>query len=261
MMKNKKGTIILSIILAVQFLIPLSVWSYGTYKNKELEEKGQEIKVLVDFAYFNEGVVEFESFTLREALFNDETKYIAFENNGENFSTVIEAKEKPETDIYVSSKRLYSWYSEEWYFIYESDVTKKAQDEYDWYRLYDRDIEKANISHGFCEGPETQAYAIFKVYKNRFKVVNIYIDGMPVDEVVEKYNSDEWDNSRYDEHYGDGEDYEFYYDEESKDYCKEYYDEELDEFYKEYYDEESGEYYRAYYDEELDEYVTEPVTA
>ena len=86
MMKNKKSTIILSIILAVQIIIPLSVWSYGTYKNKELEEKGQEIKVLVDFAHFDEGVVEFESFTLREALFNDETKYIAFENTLENVS-------------------------------------------------------------------------------------------------------------------------------------------------------------------------------
>ena len=106
MMKNKKSTIILSIILAVQFIIPLSVWSYEAYKNKELEEKGQEIKVLVDFAHFDEGAVEFESFTLKEALFNHETKYIAFENNGEAFSTVIEAKEKPETDIYVSSKKI-----------------------------------------------------------------------------------------------------------------------------------------------------------
>ena len=45
MMKNKKGTIILSIILAVQFIIPLGVWGYETYKNKELEEKGQEQKL------------------------------------------------------------------------------------------------------------------------------------------------------------------------------------------------------------------------
>ena len=57
MMKNKKGTIILSIILAVQFIIPLGVWGYETFKNKELEEKGQEVKLLVDYVNYDENQI------------------------------------------------------------------------------------------------------------------------------------------------------------------------------------------------------------
>ena len=261
MMKNKKGMIILSIILAVQFIIPLSVWGYETYKNKELEQKGQEIKLLVDYVNYDEGRIEFQVLELEGDLHLDYSDEFGVFSVGEDgFATVETTSELPETDLYVSVNSLARVYRQDWCFKYKSAVTS-AQDEYDYYQLYNSDIEQANINHGFCEGTETEAYAVFKVYKNRFKVVNVYIDGMLVDEVIEKYNNNEWDNSRYDEHYGDSDDYEYYYDDESKDYYKEYYDEELDEFYKECYDEETGEYYKAYYDEELDEYITEPVAA
>lgn len=225
-MKNKKGTIILSVILAVQFIIPLSVWSYETYKNKELEEKGQEIKVLVDYASYDEQRVEFEINALSEIMYAHDMAYITFENNNTDFATIKAVENKPETDLYISPERLYIWYKEGWCFKYESDITK-AQNEYDYYQLYDEGNESQNITIGYCEGPETQAYAIFKVYKNRFKVVNVYIDGMPVDTVIEMYNNNEWDNSRYEYQYGSGDykDYEIY----------EYYDEELGEYVTEPY--------------------------
>ncbi len=225
-MKNKKGTIILSVILAVQFMLPLSVWSYETYMNKQLEDKGQEVKVLIDYASYDENRVEFEINDLSEFIYADDCVYIAFENYGTDFAVIKEMESKPETDLYISSKRLNSWYKEDWCFKYESDITK-AQDEYDYYQLYDEGNESQNITIGYCEGPETQAYAIFKVYKNRFKVVDVYIDGVAVDTVIEMYNNNEWDNSRYEYQYGKGDykDYEIY----------------------------------EYYDEELDEYITEPV--
>ncbi len=234
MMKNKKGTIILSIILAVQFIIPLSVWGYETYKRKELEEKGSEIKVLVDYVNYSENQIEFQVTEIQDILdYYYSENYIVFKNSDDGFYTCEESKNIPETDLYISKKRFYSWYKQNWCFKYESEITK-AQYEYDWYQLYNEENEKENIRKGLCEGPETQAYAVFKVYKNRFKVVDVYINGMPVDTVIEKYNNNEWDESRY----------EYNYDE--------YKQEEFDEYYDDI---------EEYYDEELEEYVTEPVIA
>ena len=223
-MKNKKGTIILSIILAVQFIIPLGIWGYETYKIKELEEKGQEIKFLINYVDYDEHQIEFQAVEIWDNMsgFGGEN-YLVFEDGGDGFYTCDESETKPDTDLYVSRDRMYSWYQEDWFFKYESEVTK-SQYEYDYYQLYNRANESTNITKGLSQGPETQAYAILKVYKNRFEVVNVYIDGMPVDEVIEKYNNNEWDNSGY-----------------------EYHDKEV-EIYE-------------FYDEELEEYVTEPVVA
>lgn len=237
-MKNKKGTIIISIILAVQFIIPLSVWGYETYKSKELDKKGQEVKILVDTVFYDERGVVFRNDALEEIIHSSDSNYIIFENDENGFSEFKEISGLPANDLYISENRLYSWYSEDWGFKYKLETADSEYD-YGYIELYDRGIEQANIKHGFCEGPETQAYAVFKIYKNRFKVVNVYIDGMPVDTVIEKYNNNEFDVSRYEHYY-------------SYDYDKDY---EI------YYDDETEDYYKEYYDEELDEYVTEPVVA
>ena len=237
-MKNKKGTIILSIILAVQFIIPLGVWGYETYKSKELDKKGQEVKILVDTVFYDERGVVFRNDALEEIIHSSDSNYIVFENDENGFSEFKEISGLPANDSFISENRLYSWYSEEWGFKYKSEGISLYED-YGYVELYDRGIEQANIKHGFCEGPETQAYAVFKIYKNRFKVVNVYIDGMPVETVIEKYNNNEFDVSRYEHYY-------------SYDYDKDY---EI------YYDDEIEDYYKEYYDEELDEYVTEPVAA
>ena len=200
-MKNKNGTIILSIILAVQFIIPLSVWSYETYKNKELEEKGQEIKLKIDNVDYDECRVEFQVTELEGDLYLDYSdEFEVFLIGEDGFATVKTTSELPETDLYVSVNSLTRTYRQDWCFKYKSAITS-AQNKYDYYQLYNKGNECENIASGFCDGPETEAYAIFKVYKNRFKVVNIYIGGMAVDEVIEKYKNHEWDNSRYEYQY------------------------------------------------------------
>ena len=233
-MKNKKGTIILSIILAVQFIIPLGVWGYETYKNKELEEKGQEVNLLVDSVFCDHRGVVFRIDDLEELIDSSDSNYIVFENNEKGFSTPTEISGLPANDLYISGNRLYSWYSEDWGFKYESE-NQESEYDYGYIHLYDREIEQANINHGFCEGSKTQAYAIFKIYKNRFKVVDVYIDEMPVDTVIEKYRNNEWNTTRFEEHYINENGAFIYYD--------------------------SGDYYKEYYDVESDEYVTEPVAA
>lgn len=229
-MKNKKGTIILSIILAVQFLIPLSVWGYESYKNKELEEKGEEIKILVDTVFYDERGVVFKIEAIEEIINVGDNNFILFENTDDGFSKPVEISGLPQTDLYISENRLYNCYSEDWAFRYSSETTMEEYD-YGYVDLYDRGVEQANINHGFSQGHETDAYAVFKIYKNRFKVVNVYIDETPVDTVIEKHKNGEWDTSRYEINYSNG----IYYDYEFEDYYKEYYDEELDEYVTEPY--------------------------
>ena len=230
MMRNKKGMIILSIILVVQFIIPLSVWGYENYKNKELKEKGQEVKLLVDTIYYDERGVVFKINALEEIIHKRDMNYIEFENVENGFTRLKEVAGLPSGNMYISENRLYSLYSEDWGFKYKVDIADDGFD-YGYRDLYDREIEKANIEHGFCEGPETQAYAVFKVYKNRLEVVSVYIGSESIEQVVEKEFDYEWDSSRYEVNYDYGLGY------------------------------EDGHYYREYYDEALDEYVTEPVAA
>lgn len=211
-MNKNKGMIILSIILAIQLVFPLSVWAYETYKNDELEEKGQEIKLLVDRVHYDEHKIETGNDVLASIAYSNENKFVVFETKENGFEIPV-VTDSPETDLYISVNRLYSLYRENWGFVYESE-TVKAQDEFDFYRLYDKEIESENIRYGLCEGPETQAYVVFKVYKNRLKVVNVYIDGKPVDTVIEEYNSNQYDVERYEYN-----DYEYYsYDEETEAY-------------------------------------------
>ncbi len=211
-MNKNKGMIILSIILAVQFIIPLSVWAYETYKNNELEEKGQEVKLLVDWVHYDEHHIEFGSGVLESVVYSNDNKFVVFETKENGFEIPVET-DSPETDLYISVNSLYSLYRENWCFVYESETTK-AQYEYDFYQLYNKENESENIKNGAFEGPETQAYVVFKVYKNRLKVVSVYIDGAPVDKVIEEYNSNQYDVERYEYN-----DYEYYsYDEETEAY-------------------------------------------
>ncbi len=195
-MNKNKGMIILSIILAVQFIIPLSVWGYETYKQRELDEKGQEVKLLVDWVHYDEHKIEFGNGVLESVVYSNDNKFVVFETKENGFEIPV-VTDSPETDLYISVNRLYSLYRENWCFVYESETTK-AQYEYDFYQLYNKENESENIKKGACEGPETQAYVVFKVYKNRFEVVNVYIDGKPVDTVIEEYNNNQFDIERYD---------------------------------------------------------------
>ena len=215
-MNKNKGMIILAVILAVQFIIPLGIWGYETYKNKELEEKGCEVKLLVDRIYYDETGVTFRIDALEELFLKKSMNYIVFDNNENGFSGFKEISGFPESDLYVSSNRLYDWYSDYWGFYYESEAI--GDDYYGFAELYSREMEQANINHGFIEGPETEAYAVFKVYKNRIEVVNVYLDGVSVDIAIEKNKNSEWDTSRYDIYRKNSDGYEIFYDYETEDY-------------------------------------------
>ncbi|MBR5442075.1 MAG: hypothetical protein IKV44_03890 [Clostridia bacterium] len=213
-MNKNKGMIILSIILAIQLVFPLSLWAYETYKNNELEEKGQEIKVLVDWVSYDENKIKFGSGALESAVYSHDNRFVVFEEK-ENGYEIPVVTDSTETDFYIGVDRLYSLYREKWCFMYETK-TAKAQNENEFFWLYNKDVESENIRKGTCEGPGTQAYAVMKIYRNRIKVINVYIDETPVDTVIEKYNNNQFDAERYE--YDIFEPYEDYSDENIEEY-------------------------------------------
>ena len=97
MMKNKKGTIILSIILAVQFIIPLSVWGYEIYKNKELNEKGREVKLVVDSVFCDHRGIIFRNYDFDSFDKIAETKN-AIKNKGVKVYIADKAANEPDPD-------------------------------------------------------------------------------------------------------------------------------------------------------------------
>lgn len=216
-MNKKSGVIIISIIVAIQLLVPSVMIALSNYREKQLEQKGEEIKLAVDYIEFLNTYddVGYTKPTIRVGSneFNSgmyylgDPGYVVFEKyeNGYSFCSVKE--NKPETDIYLKQ---HDYYWDE--LVYDCEYEVVDVDNIPWY-LYSKENEKENIFDGNCEGPQTESYAILKVYKNRCKVVDVYIDGLKVEEVLEKYENGEMDLSRYQWEY----DYDDWFDDEEDD--------------------------------------------
>lgn len=122
----------------------------------------------------------------------EKAKVVVFEKGEDGYSFCAVKEKNPETDIYLRQNN-YDL-RQLTYDIDIEDVDSLPQD------LYSKEYEKTNIMEGYCDGPQTEAYAILKVYKNRCKVVGVYIDGLKLEDVLEKYRNGEMDSSRYEWH-------------------------------------------------------------
>ena len=122
----------------------------------------------------------------------EKAKVVVFEKGEDGYSFCVVKEKNPETDIYLRQNN-YDL-RQLTYDIDIEDVDSLPRD------LYSKEYEKTNIMEGYCDGPQTEAYAILKVYKNRRKVVGVYIDGLKLEEVLEKYKNGEMDLNRYQWH-------------------------------------------------------------
>lgn len=201
-MNKKIGKIILAIIIAVQILVPSFMIALSEYREKQFEQKGEEIKLALDYVELfyddfgegfedgavNVGSLEFDS----SMMYVDEPEFVVFEKGEDGYSFCAVKEKNPETDIYLRQNN-YDL-RQLTYDIDIEDVDSLPRD------LYSKEYEKTNIMEGYCDGPQTEAYAILKVYKNRRKVVGVYIDGLKLEEVLEKYKNGEMDLNRYQWH-------------------------------------------------------------
>ncbi len=222
-MKNKKMTLFLVVIILIQLCVPVTMLINYSVRTKEFNENYQEINVLIDGVYCNEN-----SYTIYSNGISDlyTQKYVVFEMVEDGFYRWKKTNEKPENNIYVTN-----YYTDEdiGYIEYKENDMPDGYDFYDMYyvNLYDKAQEVENIDKNHCEGPETKAYMVLKVYNGIFEIKEVYINSIPLDEYYYKVQNDEIDIARYDYYIGN----EHYYD------------------------------YYEYYDEEIGEYVTEPYVA
>ena len=89
---------------------------------------------------------------------------------------------------------------------YEAQDPYKIYDKHGYLKLYDKYNELNNVARGVYNGPLTEAYALIGIYKNQFKIIEIYIGGYTLEEYLKFYESNEIDFLRYN-HYNWGIDF------------------------------------------------------
>lgn len=189
-MSKPRGIIILAIIILFQCAVPFGMSGIERYQINQFEEKGKEVKILVDTVEYCDNRV----WCYFDAFYND-ARYIVLYERDDGYYVLASSSEKPGVDTYVTK----SYYSDSPGFVYDVD---KVLDDGDYTflcnkDLYNKEHETDNIKHGIVEGPPTQAELVLKVYKGRYEIENIYIDGMTVEEVIEKAANGVYDLNRY----------------------------------------------------------------
>ncbi|MGN0526639.1 MAG: hypothetical protein ACI4IF_04320 [Acutalibacteraceae bacterium] len=204
-MNKTLGKIILAVIILSQFVVSFGMSGIERYRINQLEEKGKEVKILVDTVEYCDNRV----WCYCDGFYDD-AEYMELYETDNGYYKFASSSKKPEIDTYITP-----FYFNSTGIYYEVD---EVLDDGNYTVLYNKENEIENIKHGNSEGPQTQAELVMKVHKGCYKIENIYIDGMTVKEVMEKAANGVYDLERY-----------FYYYYSDDYYSDEDYDGNLDE--------------------------------
>ena len=83
--------------------------------------------------------------------------------------------------------------------ISEIENLKKRLEEVEQIKnqINEKTNELENVANGYSDGNLTEAYAILKIYKNHFKLEEIYVGGYTLKEFLNLYNQQKIDISRF----------------------------------------------------------------
>lgn len=193
-MNKSRGIIILAIIFAVQFSVPFGALKIQQYQIKEFDKEAQEIKVLLSSVEYTveEVFCVYDQSCYEERIScYDSYGYIEFTESNDGYYDCSNSEEKPKTDLYLKETEDFT----SGYIVYPVDDYF-----YDHYYdlLYDKENERLNIENGLYEGPETEAYITLKIHNGKYKVTGVYVDGVAVEELLEKSENGEINFDRYD---------------------------------------------------------------
>jgi hypothetical protein len=192
-MSKNKGTIILSIILAFQLIVPIFCLCYEKREQSKLEQNAQEVfKLSVDDVLYDDGVIYF-NFTndLEERKTNNETyspyQYMMFEKNEQGNTIYKFTDTKPNTSSYANMKHLVNVFGSYWYDIeYKRPEITNLELNDDYFYLYEKNrLPETN----------TDAYITVLVYNGRIKISDIYIGEQPILEVLNDIKKNEEANT------------------------------------------------------------------
>ena len=196
-MRKKLGGILLIGLCIIQLLGVGVMLLYQRVTVDNLKEKGVLVTLKIDMVWYNEDglYAELNVDSIHPMSFPGDN-YLVFENvENQKYSNYYISETKPEHDAYITYKEVYE--------LNNVLIEKSPEigEEYGWLTIYDRENESDNIYNGYCEGPETDAYALIRVYKGEFRLENIYIAGYPIEEYAKLCIEEEIDLSRYDFNY------------------------------------------------------------
>lgn len=196
-MRKKLGGILLIGLCIIQLLGVGVMLLYQRVTVDNLKEKGVLVTLKIDMVWYNEDglYAELNVDSIHPLAFPGDN-YLVFENvKNQKYSNYYISETKPEHDAYITYKEVYE--------LNNVLIEKSPEigEEYGWLTIYDRENESDNIYNGYCEGPETDAYALIRVYKGEFRLENIYIAGYPIEEYAKLCIEEEIDLSRYDFNY------------------------------------------------------------
>lgn len=194
-MIKQKMKIFLIFVLIVQLITPFTFLIYQNNINKHLEEPDEYIKLNIDSIYVgyeNKIFIEFDSSDIYKYNNFDEYNYIIFESSINNeYSKIKTSNKLPKTNNYIHADNFYDL------FYYNSEEPYGIYEKHGHLNLYNKYNELDNVTHGHYDGPLTEAYAILGIYKNQFKIIEIYIDGYTITEYVKLYETSDINLLRY----------------------------------------------------------------
>ncbi len=194
-MLKEKGKIILIIILVVQLITPFTFLIYQKSVNRHLENPNEYIKLNIDsisVSYENELFIEFDISEIHKIDNYYKYNYIIFEPSINNeYSKIKLSNKSPKNNNYIYNEYYYNL------FNFEADEPYDIYEKHGHLNLYNKYNELNNIAYGIYEGPITEAYALVGIYNNKYKIVEIYIDGYTINEYVTLYENGEINLLRY----------------------------------------------------------------
>ncbi len=196
-MNKKIRKILLVVLCIIQIFAVGAMLIYQQASGDKFKEKGVLVTVAVDLIWYDESGLQAE-LNVEDihpmAIPGD--NYLVFENvENQRFSQYYTSRTKPEHDVYITHREVYNLNN------VLIDENTEIGEEYGWWSIYDHQSEINNIYNGYCEGPETEAYALIRVYKGEFQLEEIYIAGYPIEEYAELCIEGKIDLSRYDYNY------------------------------------------------------------
>ena len=192
-MFKRYGKIILIIIIIIQLITPLSFLFYQINIKKHLENDSEYIKLNINEIWINDNNIYID-FSFNELYNINEYynfSYVIFEPSKNNeYSKISVSNTIPKNKKYIHNDSI-----DELSTIILEDYEQSYNINYE--NLYSKYTELENVASGNFTGPLTEAYALLKIYKNQYEIVEIYIKDYTLHEYIELYKNNEINLSRF----------------------------------------------------------------
>lgn len=170
-MRKKIMLPILIISIVIQLLVPVGMIVHGNNAEDDLQKYGKEYKFKVRIYSIYKGSIDYSLYDM--GGWYQESKFGVIGEDADGYAIITETKTtRPEETNYIRISR----------------ETRIKLDEF-----------SVVTGQSYISVQEQSAYLLVKVYKGNFEIVDLYIDGIPAQEWVEKYEpeTESWEENLF----------------------------------------------------------------